>query len=1273
MMKLHLLAVLAMCAAGAAVTQAAATDEDKSIPKWRQVREKYGRSNEAASAWNVETNSQASNVRGSTRKSLDRSRLQQIKEYQRRRRAAQSGSNSGGSAQKVSVHTISGSASNSGSASAPSPVRAPTPDDNEQPSANNAPSPSTNSPTQANVPSPTDAPTTSPVETPTLDTQQPSITVFPAPSARPSSRPSKRPSAKPSSMPSEQPTVGDIDTQQPLLPNDETEAPFATLGGPEPTPGPTRVENIQPQITPAPKETKAPKSDRPNPVSTSSPTKAPKTNSPTLIPTLPPTPLPTNLPTQATTTRPSKAPKTARPTPLPSPRPTPLPTAAPTQALAASPSKAPKTARVTPLPSPRPTSLPTSGSTPAPTEQPTSASATPRPSPVPTPEYTLPFIPLEPTLNIVPQTVSPTNVPSEGPTPKPTTVPTGVPATLSPTKLPTAKLVPQTLAPAVSPTASTDLPTSLLVPQTGAQAQTPTGLSPELPTSFMTPQTLAPAETPSSSVSEETCSYSWIYCGAAMSTCFDSYPGVMAPDAASGWVINLTDYDFGASGPLECEVWGGATSCTMDEGELLGTATIDSDTVTWYIKKGYASMGFQLYAGECVMNDNGGSWLNDMECGSYQYAPYDIYNYPVSTPLDIKSATNRWLYDFNNQETYTTAAWASATTKYETFPLDTHTPLYLSGHAQICAYTPQQPTTAPLAEQGGAEPTSLVVPNPATVIAPMNAPVAVPTGTPTTSPSTPRRTMRPRTGAPTGRATPLPTPSTTSRPTAKPSLAMTSAPSASLGAVTRSPVNQIVAAPAAAPVEAPSECVCVCPTTPAPTPFFIEQGTPEPSSKPVPDATSTPTIAPAPLPTTPEVTATPTMYNVPETVKPTSAPVTASPVSAAPVSLAPVSIDPVSAAPVSAAPVSAAPASAAPVSAAPASAAPVSAAPVSAAPASAAPVSAAPASAAPVSAAPVSAAPVSAAPVSKAPISAAPASAAPVSAAPVSASPVSKAPVAVAAPTEVPTTLLVTEETPVPSSDPLTDDCPPSQHTEIPATTVSPATTTPTTVSTANPPFGGDGDGDLTASPTSALPLTTLVPTKLAAINDDVVGVPTSSTPSPCMDAYVKCADRSTCFLDSSFNCIAGVDGQEPWGWNIEYSSVDGVVDDCEVFIEAENCEGGTKIGTATITPSSFSVTLLAPYSSDAYTFEFNFYAGECIGNDSGDHLDTGVCLADDVAKFARDPDTYPLTSGPQSSNTFTFNSSNTVRSNWGPVYEVFPLGTDDRKYLSGQVEICPL
>lgn len=184
------------------------------------------------------------------------------------------------------------------------------------------------------------------------------------------------------------------------------------------------------------------------------------------------------------------------------------------------------------------------------------------------------------------------------------------------------------------------------------------------------------------------------------------------------------------------------------------------------------------------------------------------------------------------------------------------------------------------------------------------------------------------------------------------------------------------------------------------------------------------------------------------------------------------------------------------------------------------------------------------------------------------------------------------------------------------------------------------------------------------------------SPDSLCEDAFVYCPELSTCFDAPIFNCEAHYDseGNDPWGWGINYCSEDGNLDSCEVWIGATGCDlsVGKKIGTAEISPSTFSIFIDSSiYPSNKYSFEYNFYAGECIGSDGGAIVQSGKCDADAVGEHASHPDSYPFTSGSSPVNEYTFTASNRPRDSWGSGYNAFPIGAQDRKYLSGHVKIC--
>jgi len=255
--------------------------------------------------------------------------------------------------------------------------------------------------------------------------------------------------------------------------------------------------------------------------------------------------------------------------------------------------------------------------------------------------------------------------------------------------------------------------------------------------------------------------------------------------------------------------------------------------------------------------------------------------------------------------------------------------------------------------------------------------------------------------------------------------------------------------------------------------------------------------------------------------------------------------------------------------------------------------------------------------------------------------------------------------------------CPPSHHAPTSEPTPAPAPADDHDCPTPKPSFvfvPEGSDDEPTKPPTEA-------PTRLTMgmMRTDAplrTEAPFSEAGGTCQDAYVYCPGRSTCFTDPIFNCFSETEGEDPWGWNIVYSSDDGVVEDCEIWIGAHDCsfdgDEAEQIGTATIVRNSFTLTLDSQeYGSGDYTFEYNFYVGECIGSDGGNHIENDICLADDVSEWARRPETYPLTSGNLSVNTYTFTEQNEPRTEWGAHYPTFPIGSRDRKYLSAQVEIC--
>jgi hypothetical protein len=168
--------------------------------------------------------------------------------------------------------------------------------------------------------------------------------------------------------------------------------------------------------------------------------------------------------------------------------------------------------------------------------------------------------------------------------------------------------------------------------------------------------------------------------------------------------------------------------------------------------------------------------------------------------------------------------------------------------------------------------------------------------------------------------------------------------------------------------------------------------------------------------------------------------------------------------------------------------------------------------------------------------------------------------------------------------------------------------------------------------------------------------------------------------MDSDFNSgkaiISNTPNESPWGWNIEYTC--GGTLHCEIWTGAEKCnrQQGKKVGTFEFSETYAKYSLYSGYQSK----EFDFYAGQCEANDGGASVTNGRwCLPNNVAKNARNPDTYPMgTHGaiaPVSQFTYTQNNeakymnANPWKNN---NYDMFPLGRSGRHWLSAHLEVCP-
>jgi hypothetical protein len=140
---------------------------------------------------------------------------------------------------------------------------------------------------------------------------------------------------------------------------------------------------------------------------------------------------------------------------------------------------------------------------------------------------------------------------------------------------------------------------------------------------------------------------------------------------------------------------------------------------------------------------------------------------------------------------------------------------------------------------------------------------------------------------------------------------------------------------------------------------------------------------------------------------------------------------------------------------------------------------------------------------------------------------------------------------------------------------------------------------------------------------------------------------------------------------NINYNAVDGVVDNCGIYIGYEGCHvnSATKVGNFTITPTTVTYSLeKGVYEAN----EFHFYAGKCRANDGASSLTNGgfcdngqICIyADDVGSYNLVSDSNPKT------DLFTFDSTFQPTGMW-PNYQTVPIGSTNRTFLSAHANVC--
>ena len=164
-----------------------------------------------------------------------------------------------------------------------------------------------------------------------------------------------------------------------------------------------------------------------------------------------------------------------------------------------------------------------------------------------------------------------------------------------------------------------------------------------------------------------------------------------------------------------------------------------------------------------------------------------------------------------------------------------------------------------------------------------------------------------------------------------------------------------------------------------------------------------------------------------------------------------------------------------------------------------------------------------------------------------------------------------------------------------------------------------------------------------------------------CSSGFVYCPGRSQCLT-----------GQGN-GWVIEYHESQGTVEDCSIYIGVgAECDttSATEVGTFTISPTMVHYSLHpGMYESNS----FHFYAGICMGNDGGYHLNNNETCSDaDIESFSGRWDTYPLVEECRdSTNDFSFQDGDTSTGVWTQDYQVFPVGAACRSFMTAHAMIC--
>jgi hypothetical protein len=87
----------------------------------------------------------------------------------------------------------------------------------------------------------------------------------------------------------------------------------------------------------------------------------------------------------------------------------------------------------------------------------------------------------------------------------------------------------------------------------------------------------------------------------------------------------------------------------------------------------------------------------------------------------------------------------------------------------------------------------------------------------------------------------------------------------------------------------------------------------------------------------------------------------------------------------------------------------------------------------------------------------------------------------------------------------------------------------------------------------------------------------------------------------------------------------------------------------------------------------FYFYAGLCMGNDGGSHLSNGdQCSDSDIENLAGRWDTFPLIEESGAlMNEFTFQQGDQSTGVWPQDYQVFPVGSNCRSFMTAYAKVC--